>query len=185
VIKMDGSGHTPQTMDLAEIYRLQFRFVWRTLRRFGVSEEDAPDAVQEVFIVVHRRLAEFEGRAKLTTWLFSICMNVARSRRRNERRQRRFLDRVLSFATKENEMPVDRVAQRERALLLGGLLEQLPEGQRAVFILFELEELTGEAIAAQLEIPLGTVQSRLRLARATFREASSRIEAKEGALSWA
>src|SRR5260221_356262 len=69
-------------MTLEDIYRAHFRYVWRTLRRLGVGEADASDAAQDVFLVVHRRLAEFEGRAKMTTWLFRISLRVASDRRR-------------------------------------------------------------------------------------------------------
>ena len=69
-------------MTFKEVYDEHFRFVWRSLRRLGVRESDVPDAVQDVFLVVHRRLAEFEGRSKVTTWLFGICFRVARDRRK-------------------------------------------------------------------------------------------------------
>ena len=65
-----------------EVYEEQFRFVWRSLRRLGVRESDVADAAQDVFLVVHRRLDEFEGRSKVSTWLYGICYRVARDRRR-------------------------------------------------------------------------------------------------------
>src|SRR5258706_14300763 len=70
------------------VYDEHFSFVWRSLRRLGVSENDTSDAVQDGFMVVHRRLDDFEGHAKLTTWLFAICMRVAQ-RRLNVVRDRR------------------------------------------------------------------------------------------------
>ena len=68
-----------------QVYKEHFAFVWRSLRRLGVREEDANDAAQEVFIVVHRKLGEFSGRSKLTTWLYGICFRVASERRRARR----------------------------------------------------------------------------------------------------
>ena len=69
-------------MTFEEAYRAHFAFVWRSLRRLGIREEDAADAAQEVFIVVHRKLPEFAGNSKLTTWLYGICFRVASERRR-------------------------------------------------------------------------------------------------------
>ena len=64
-------------MTFEEAYRAHFAFVWRSLRRLGIREEDAADTAQEVFIVVHRKLPEFAGHSKLTTWLYGICFRVA------------------------------------------------------------------------------------------------------------
>src|SRR5512138_2606481 len=79
------TGHTGPSgvgMTFEEVYRTHFAFVWRSLRRLGIREEDAADAAQEVFIVVHRKLPEFAGRSKLTTWLYGVCFRVASERRR-------------------------------------------------------------------------------------------------------
>src|SRR5262245_28504253 len=65
-----------------EVYAAHVAFVWRVLRTFGLSEAQIEDAVQDVFIVVHRRLPEWEGRAAITTWLFAIARRVASSHRR-------------------------------------------------------------------------------------------------------
>src|SRR6185503_5602514 len=69
-------------MTFEAVYDAHFEFVWRSLRQLGVAEADANDAAQDVFVVVHKRLAEFEGRSKITTWLFAICLRVAVARRR-------------------------------------------------------------------------------------------------------
>src|SRR6185503_12616060 len=75
-------------MTLEEIYGRHVDFVWRALRRQGVPEEDAGDAIQEVFLTVHRTLQGFERRSSLSTWLYTICRSIARDRR--ERAHRRF-----------------------------------------------------------------------------------------------
>src|SRR4029077_5532314 len=75
-----GAGASGVTFE--EAYRANFAFVWRSLRRLGVREENAADAAQELFIVVHRKLPEFAGRSKLTTWLYGVCFRVASERRR-------------------------------------------------------------------------------------------------------
>lgn len=79
-------------MTLEEIYEEHADFVWRTLRRLGVPEGDAPDATQEVFLAVHRTLAQFEGRSSIATWLFTICRSVERDRRRRAHRRHEVAD---------------------------------------------------------------------------------------------
>ncbi|WP_394822913.1 RNA polymerase sigma factor [Pendulispora albinea] len=168
-------------LEFRAVYDEHFSFVWRSLRRLGVSENDAGDAVQEVFMVVHRRLDDFEGHAKLTTWLFAICMRVAQ-RRRNVLWDRRH---VLSDDGPLKETP-DRaddasaiLERRQRLALLESILDELPMEQRAVFTLFELDGMSGEEIASLLDIPVGTVHSRLRIARERFRQALDRRVARE------
>src|SRR6185436_14199477 len=80
--RADAKTTTPTAVTFEQTYRAHFAFVWRSLRRLGIREEDAADAAQEVFIVVHRKLPEFAGRSKLTTWLYGVCFRVASERRR-------------------------------------------------------------------------------------------------------
>jgi RNA polymerase sigma-70 factor, ECF subfamily len=167
-------------MTFRETYDAHFDFVWRTLRRLGVREADAADAAQEVFVVVHRRLAEFEGRARLTTWLFRICLNVARDRQRLAHVRSEVLGGEDPFDFADGREGAEQVLlRRERASLLEAALESLDLDQRAVFAMFELEEMPGEEIAEALGIPMGTVWSRLRLARNAFRKAVARLTARE------
>lgn len=168
-------------MNFRQIYDEHFAFVWRSLRRLGVRESDVPDAVQDVFLVVHRRLAEFEGRSKMSTWIFGICYRVASDRRKAARKvyieegsDERWLD------APDERVDIAAEAERRQGLqTLEALLDGMPLEQRAVFTSFELECMTGEEIAQTLEIPLGTVYSRLRLARDTFRNAAARLRARE------
>jgi RNA polymerase sigma-70 factor (ECF subfamily) len=161
-------------MTFEEVYRAHFAFVWRSLRRLGIREEDAADTAQEVFIVVHRKLPEFAGRSKLTTWLYGVCFRVASERRRARPR--------APLAAQEAEALVGRpadpaaTAERNQGLaMLERVLDRMPDEQRAVFCLFELEGMTGEEIAEALEIPLGTAYSRLRLARGAFAAATAEL----------
>ena len=138
--------------------------VVRSLRYFGVSEADLPDASQEVFLVVHRRLQEFRGEARLSTWIYEICFRLARAwrRRASARRDVPFAELpVVSIdATQESALQVARARQR-----LLQILDELPEEQRAVIVLHELEELKMSEVATLLKCPLFTAYSRLRLAR--------------------
>jgi len=167
-------------MTFEQVYDEHFDFVWRTLRRLGVRDDDAKDAVQDVFLVVHRALAGFEGRSKLTTWLFGICFKVAAARRRSGYVRR---ERVTDPSTLEQPDPRPDAAselERSQALdLVHTLIDDLPEEQRIVFVLFELESLGGEEIAELTGASVGTVRSRLRLAREGFRQALLRTQARD------
>ena len=161
--------------DFRAVYDEHFDFVWRSLRRLGIASSDISDAVQEVFMVVHRKLDQFEGRAQLSTWLYRICLRVASDRRRRAHTRREDPSDIDSlevpdFATNSEEQLV----KGEELRLLEATLGALSLDQRAVFTLFEFECLSGDAIAETLGIPLGTVYSRLRLGRETFRKAMHR-----------
>jgi RNA polymerase sigma-70 factor (ECF subfamily) len=154
------------------VYATSFAFVWRSLRRLGLSDADCWDACQEVFLIVHRRLATFEGRSAVNTWLYRICFRTAKDFRRRAHRRRELP------SSEPAEGVLDPRASAESAAELSDSLRLLERGlaamsleQRAVFTLFELEELSCEEIARALQIPLGTVHSRLRRARALFFDA--------------
>jgi RNA polymerase sigma-70 factor (ECF subfamily) len=166
-------------MNFRELYDEHVRFVWRALRRLGVRDGDLPDAAQDVFVVAHRKLPEFEGRSKVTTWLFGICMRVVSDRRRlaHERHER-----ATPELAESDPSPVDPTSlhDRQRAReMLDGILSRMPDDQRIVFSLFELDEMTGDEIAELLEIPVGTVRSRLRLAREVFQQGVQRLQTRE------
>jgi RNA polymerase sigma-70 factor, ECF subfamily len=148
--------------DFAAFYRAHFPFAWRVLRRLGAHDDELPDLLQEVFLVAHRKLPEFEGRSRVTTWLFSICHNVFRGARRRAKHR-------LSSDSQPGEPLALAAPPREDFFSARELLQRLPEQQRVVFVLFELEGMSGDEIAAELSIPVGTVRSRLRLARESFR----------------
>ncbi|MEO7033675.1 MAG: sigma-70 family RNA polymerase sigma factor, partial [Polyangiaceae bacterium] len=149
-------------------------------RRLGVREAEANDAVQDVFVVVHAKLSQFEGRSSMTTWLFTICRTVARERRRHASRERSLSDDVSVEDKIDLRADVSRAAEHNQRLAqLDGILSAFEVEQRNVFILFEIEQLTGEEISEALSIPLGTVYSRLQLAKKAFRQALTRDEARE------
>jgi RNA polymerase sigma-70 factor (ECF subfamily) len=167
-------------MNFRQIYDEHFPFVWRSLRRLGILESDVPDAVQDVFLVVHRRLAEFEGRSKMSTWIFGICYRVASDRRKAARRVSIESSDEQCLDAPDERVDIAAETERRQGLrTLEALLDEMPLEQRAVFTLFELEGMTGEDIAQTLELPLGTVYSRLRLARDTFRRSTARLQARD------
>ena len=161
-------------MSFEEIYRAHFAFVWRSLRRLGIREEDAADVAQEVFIVVHRKLPEFAGRSKVTTWLYGVCFRVASERRRARPRAELGAQEAAALVGRPAD-PATTAERNEGLAMLERVLDRIPDDQRAVFCLFELEGMTGEEVAESLEIPLGTAYSRLRLARAAFSAATAEL----------
>lgn len=155
------------------LYEANVDFVWRNLRRLGVSEADTEDRTQEVFVVAHRRFAEFEDRGHgPRAWLFQIVLRIASDARRHKRRHPEDPDgghamgRASIDATQQ-----DAVLRRERLSRLDAALETIDVGRRAVLVLHEIEEMTAPEIAQVLGIPLNTVYSRLRVARAELEEA--------------
>lgn len=167
-------------MDLQEIYEQHADFVWRTLRRLGVAEAEARDAVQDVFLSVHRHLPEFQGRSSLKTWIFAIARSVARRRRAHARRAPQLYTEGGVDDELDLSADVARDAENNEQLeLLRTILAPLPTEQRNVFILFEIEEWTGQEISDALGLPLGTVYSRLELARKAFRAGVARRVARD------
>ncbi len=164
------------------LYDEHFSFVWRTLRRLGVREPSVDDALQEVFLVVHRKLHEFEGRSSVRTWLFGITLKVAKDHRRTFHRKEAPLagssmeDLDMLLAPGHNPDEAARTA--EAARILNGLLDEMEDEKRAVFILAELEETPVPEIAEALGINLNTAYSRLRLARKDFEQALARHRAR-------
>ena len=132
---------------------------------------------QEVFVVVHRKLPMFEGRSELTTWLYTICRRVAKDYRHSVRIQREELvdnRHIESFSTPSGAMYApDRAAT---AAFAKSILRRLPENQRVVFLLFADDRVRAEDIAALLDIPVGTVRSRLRLAREILRREIAQLK---------
>jgi RNA polymerase sigma-70 factor (ECF subfamily) len=165
-------------LDFEQIYRAHHDFVWRTLRRMGVSERDAMDARQKVFLIAHRGLGKFEGRSAVKTWLCGIALRVASDYRRSAVSRREVLMAEIPAAASCQAEQLRKLEEQERIATLDAILAKLPIEQRTVFVLFELEEVSGEQIAELLAVPEGTVRSRLRLARRAFSKILSERHAR-------
>lgn len=159
-----------------EVYDEHFAFVWRSARRLGVSEAALDDAVQDVFVVVHRKLPDFEGRSTLRTWLFSITRRVARDfRRRAERKDRGKVPAEGLVAAGDG--PRAEAERNQAREVLQSILAELGEDKREVFVLAELEQMTAPEIAEATDSNVNTVYSRLRAARRLFEAAVVRHHA--------
>ena len=145
-------------------------FVWATLHRLGVPESDRPDLLQEVFIVVHRRLDSFDGTSRVTTWLFGISLRVVLGWRRRRRRRPETLTDVVPEASEYDapQSPEQQLLSAQAKATVWRALDTLDVEKRAVFVMFELEEMSCVEIATVMETPVGTVYSRLHAARAAF-----------------
>lgn len=147
-----------------QIFEQHSSFVSRSLRRHGVPDRELDDACQEVFLVVFRRLPEFEGRSSLRTWIYAIAVRVALGLRRKAFMRRELLQEHTAEPTAPNDV-LDGYAQREAARWLERALAELPSPKRAVFVLYELEELTVAEAANALGVPENTALYRLYGAR--------------------
>jgi RNA polymerase sigma-70 factor (ECF subfamily) len=161
------------------LYDEYFDFVWRSARRLGVDDRSLDDAAQDVFIVVHRRLRDFEGRASIKSWLFGIARRVAHDHRRRARRKDRSSLPADGLADVTSPSPRDTVARVEAAQLLTAFLDTLDDDKRETFILAELEQMTVPEIAEAVDANVNTVYSRLRAARKAFEQTVSRIRARD------
>lgn len=168
----------------AEVYEGHFDLVWRTARRLGVPEDAVDDVVQDAFLVLHRRLDEYDGITPVKAWILGITARVVSEHRRRFRRKQAPCvphaadsdGNVLLAAS--NPPPSADVERTERVELLDRLLAQLDEDKREVLVLAQLEEMSAPEIADLLGANLNTVYARLRAARRDFDAAYARHRAR-------
>ena len=162
--------------ELGELIRRHGSRVWRSLRYLGVREADIADASQEVFVVVHRRWAEFRGDSKFETWLYGICLGIARNQRRKQRRAAHHTPLDAELAEQRGTDHEAEFDQKRMRAALQRALDHISPEQREVFVLHEIEEQGMSIVAKTVGCPLFTAYSRLRLARRNL----SRLLAGEG-----
>ena len=168
------------------VYQAYFPFVWRTVRRLGGAPNAVEDIVQDVFLVVHRRLGSFEGKASMRSWLFTIAARVVRDSRRTLRRKpgnlggaARATHDIDSIADARAACPHESAAKTEAVRRLHQILAAMSEQRREVFILAELEQMPVVEVAVAVNANVNTVYSRLRAARAEFEQAVARTNAED------
>lgn len=153
------------------------RYVWRALRHLGIADAELPDVSQEVFLTVHKKLPEFEGRSTLRTWLYAICLRVASDHRRRAY-VRREQPSAEPMAERQHPSGPEESARLEQRATLRALLAVLDSDKRDVLVLYELEGFTMKEVAEIVDCPLQTAYSRLHAARARLLEA---FQAEQGA----
>lgn len=172
---LSSAASTQRTFE--RVYREHFEFVWRTLRALGVRESALDDALQDVFIVVHRRLPEFQGRASVRTWTYEIARRVAL----------RYRSRAARDAARHTELPPlvthddldDALDQAMAADVMKKFLWELDEDRRQAFVLSEFGELPGREIAETLDVNMNTIYARIRSARTELDRLAKRMHAHD------
>jgi RNA polymerase sigma-70 factor (ECF subfamily) len=152
-------------LDFEEVYRAFFDHVCRWTRALGGPEAERDDLVQDVFLIVHRRLPDFDGK-NVAGWLYQIT----RHRVRDFRRLHWFRLFLSSSPADESLVsavggPESELDDKQQAAILSRLLSKIPETQRAAFVLFEIDGYSGEEIARLQEVPINTVWARIHKAR--------------------
>jgi len=154
-----------------------FDFIWRSLRRLGVPPGEVDDCAQQVFLVASRKLPEIQPGSE-RAYLFSTAMRVASDARRSRSRRREVCEDDAGEALDPAPDPEQIADQKRARAVLDEVLDALPMDLRAPFVLFELEEMPSADIAATLDLPAGTVASRLRRAREEFQKIVARMQAR-------
>ncbi len=159
--------------DADSVIREYAPFVWRVLLHLGVPESQLEDVSQEVLMVICRKLATFEARSSLRTWIYGICRNTAKVAVRQHAEQREVLG--MDLHEQAEPAPQDRTLWLKQAHAeLVHVLSTLDEEQRTVFVLYEIEDVSMEEIACLLGAPLTTCYSRLHIARSKIELAMRR-----------
>jgi RNA polymerase sigma-70 factor, ECF subfamily len=172
----DASELWPARPSFEATYEEYFDFVWVSLRRLGVEPGALDDATQDVFVVVHRRLHEFEFRSELKTWLFAIALRTARGyRRRREVVEGDGLEQLAGAQPSPHEL----LAQAEALRVMDAIFASMDEERRVLLIMVELEQIPVSEAAQVLGLKLNTAYSRLRLAREDFNAQVKRHQARD------
>jgi RNA polymerase sigma-70 factor, ECF subfamily len=172
------AGESP-VPSFQELYGEHFSFVWRTLWRLGVTSASLADATQDVFVVIHRRLADLQSTEVARSWVYGIVVRVAHDYRRASRR--RGADAAAEPDQLADGGSIDahaRLELGEAVATLAALLETLRDDRREVLVLAELEQLTVPEIAQLLGANVNTVYTRLRAARQDFERSLTRHRAR-------
>jgi RNA polymerase sigma-70 factor (ECF subfamily) len=170
-VELRGQHVRADPASFESIYRAHHPAVWRLLRCMGVAPEALDDAVQECFLVVYRRVGTIDASRDLRPWILGVARRTAWRSIRAQRTRTRVLARVHD---ETRVVALDEAAEaREQLERVAAVLECMPLPQREVFVLAHIEDLTAPEIAEIVGVPLATVYSRLRLARARFSRAGA------------
>lgn len=146
-------------------------FLWRTLRHLGVRERDLEDVCQDVFLVAHRRLDSFRGESSIRTWLYGIAVRLASEHRRRAHVRREIPTSEQPETEHSHHTDGNSIENRELRTMFNQILERLDDDKRAVFVLYEIEDLDMKQVAEAVGCPLQTAYSRLHAARRFVAEA--------------
>ncbi len=175
-------GGASSDLSFEGLYERWFEDVSRWVRALGAREAERDDLVQEIFLVVYRRLSDFDGQ-NVAGWLYQIARRKVRDHRRLLWVKHLFGNSSLPLVdamltTKQSAL--DELETKQKRELLAQLLEKLNEDQRAAFVMFEIEGSSGEEIAALTGVPINTVWARIHKARKKLQEQAQRFEKRQG-----
>ena len=169
------------SFDFDAIYRQYGRAVARWAARLGGPHISVEDIVQEIFLVVSRRLPGFRGEAKLSTWLFTITDRTIRNWRRRER-WRRFVSRLARHIEETTDTmqptPVEEIERHQAAERFYRILDEMPHRHRNLLVLFEIEAQSADEIGQLMGLKAATVRVRLHRARTDFLKRMQALEGK-------
>jgi len=167
---LEGRAH-----GFVDVYSGHFDLVWRSLRHLGVPAQQLDDAVQDVWLVVHRKLPEFDGRSAVSTWLFGICINVARAQRR-AREVTRPAEPLREDLQSVEPSPERALESSQAWTLVQGFMAGLPELHRAIFVSSLLENFSPPETASATGVDVNTVYKRVRALRRSLERLLQRAE---------
>jgi RNA polymerase sigma-70 factor (ECF subfamily) len=165
-------------VDFQSLYKQEFGYAWRTLRRLGVRESDLPDLAHDLFVVVFRHLSDYDSSRPVRPWLFGIAFRVVSDYRRSARVVRETLGDGPEVVDRAPS-PDDQIAERQAREAVMRVLDALALDRRAVLVMHDIDGHPVPEIAAALAIPVPTAYSRLRLAREDVAAAVKRLRARE------
>lgn len=175
-----GSPAERPKLDFLVLYEELFPFVWRVARRRGIPASSLDDVCQDVFVIVHQKLAVFEGRSSVKTWVYGILNNVILMRQRTAgRRDRDREDLDPELVIDEAAGPDVAASGAQAARIAEALLARLDDDKRTMFMLVELEGMSVPEAAEAVEANVNTAYARLRAARIEIAEAVARLRARE------
>ncbi len=181
--RRDGEGSVARAAvevpDFDAVYDAYFSFVWRVTRHLGVEPSELDDVVQEIFVVVHRKLPAFEGRSSVRTWLYAVTRKVVADHRRaaSTRARRTAVDVPETMAAAGR--PDEQLMQAQATALVARILGGMDIERREIFALVELEQLSVPEVAEVLGVNVNTAYTRLRAARQDFEAALRREKTRE------
>jgi RNA polymerase sigma-70 factor (ECF subfamily) len=182
----EGVGDARPVLSFDVVYEAHFPFVWRTVRRLGVPGDAVDDVVQDVFLVVHRRLHLCCAEESVRAWLFSVVRRVVRNARRSLYRKPAHLGGrarstcdVDAVASASAPSPHDAAIKAEALRTVHAILDAMPDERREVFVLADLEQMSVTDIARAVGANVNTVHARLRAARADFDRGAARARVRD------
>jgi RNA polymerase sigma-70 factor (ECF subfamily) len=169
------SGNVPTRAWGEQLVAEHYDFIWRLLRRMGLTASDADDAAQQVFLVALSPREKSIKAGSERSFLFGVALRVCQEQRRKRARSATHDDVPLDLAA-DGHQPDELSARQQAWQRLQTILDEMPDDIRVSFVLFELEGLTAPEIAKLVAAPVGTVASRLRRGRELFQNAVQSLE---------